>query len=812
MRQPRVWLPRHTWSNLARGWLLASWLLTSCNVDPFSAGSGPGGGSLLGISGDITGGAGATLISVSPRLLVYGTYLSARTLELRNLAGRVVSYEVESDAPWVHPEPASGQVGTRAESVSIHIDRPSLPAGEHQAWVTVLADGQSAARVDVRVTVSPPEEPTGDGPGTPSPVPGGTPPAGPDGGGGPQLYVAPGVLGFGSTVTRAVVYVRNVGGEILSYRAATDTGWVSLEGAEGISSGEYKPVVVHVDRTGLPPGDYEGALLVTGAGQEVPVHLRMTVRDVGNPTRDPVLQVSTAALDFGLETVEAPFVVRNVGGGTLNYRVSSDVAWASPTPVAGALGNEEALIRVSVSRVGLAPGEHTGLLGVHADGNQWHGVVVRVTVPARAPLLWVSTEQLDFGTEAAQLSFQLRRSSPGSLPFTITSTANWMEVAPTRGVATSDELTVRVTATRCAPCDPGVLAAELQIDAEGEKRRTVHVRIEVPPLPSAEEMVGWFRALPPLPKVHYGWPPWDLLNDPASPLLYEWVRITHSVGLSAFWHTPTWTDTAVAVCHAVNAGHPTIPATVVLYYSPYHFGGWPEGAPPTYNGPEYQVELDTCRRNLTQVKALLDAANTNRGANVRVSALLLDSEVWMVKEAGEPGRETWNAALNEKYDAFYAICKSIFPDVPVHWYVRGYPPGWRRFTLEERGDAASSENYVAHDLPWLRAIFRAVHREARAHNIDLVVPSFALAAGYQKLPDGQIRYVCDVPYDLGLSWQLGAEVNDPWYAQFPEQYAPWDAAQIVFLYPKFPEATNPRFAQHFVAYVKGAHNLPLRSP
>ena len=63
--------------------------------------------------------------------------------------------------------------------------------------------------------------------------------------------------------------------------------------------------------------------------------------------------------------------------------------------------------------------------------------------------------------------------------------------------------------------------------------------------------------------------------------------------------------------------------------------------------------------------------------------------------------------------------------------------------------------------------------------------------------------------------QLGAEVNIRWFSTRPEVYAPWDAAQVVALYPSIfdtrqannSEGKAPSMIEHFAAYVRGAANI-----
>jgi len=625
-----------------------------------------------------------------------------------------------------------------------------------------------------------------------------------------KLDVTPSGLYFGTASESRFLLVRNLGSGSLEYCVSSDVGWVALEGAQGVSSGEYKRVSVYVDRGGLAPGTYEGQLTVTASDQQIPVTLQMTVPDPEDDVTEPVLYVGASELDFGAERTSASFVVRNVGGGTLNYTVRANVGWATPWPEEGANTGEDHVIEVSVTREGLDPGEYTGLVSVETEDGQWHGLVMYLTVPAS---LEVSPERLDFGLEGLQLWFTVRNSREGTLAYEISPTADWMEVDPTSGQSGGEEQTIWVTVTRgSCTWEPGLNEAEIVVEAENGERHTVTVTVEVPAAPSDEEIVEWLRPLSPLPKVHYGYPiTVRLLREPGDPLLYEWVRIAHSVPLSpkdGGWVSPSKVYNAVAVCQQINDTNPEIPATLALNWWPYHLF-LPAEVPPTYDGPECQQELDEFEERFSLVASWLDDANAALRADVQVSAILFDCEMWFVKEEGEEGYEEWNSALAAKYDAFYLLSKSIFPDVPVHWHSRGKPwRYYRRFNFEELGDACGAELYCGYDLPWTRAYFRAHYEEAQAHDVDSFVAWFSMGAGYWTLPNGARRYIWDLNYDVSLAWQLGAEANG--YAPPPpDDPTPWDGVTAIAFFPGPFDGRTPQFAKYFVAYVRGAQGLPL---
>ena len=73
-------------------------------------------------------------------------------------------------------------------------------------------------------------------------------------------------------------------------------------------------------------------------------------------------------------------------------------------------------------------------------------------------------------------------------------------------------------------------------------------------------------------------------------------------------------------------------------------------------------------------------------------------------------------------------------------------------------------------------------------------------------------------FDRVYSWQLGAEINIPWYGQPGREYmfAPWRFAQAVCFYPSTfdlrsrpagPGQQSTVLMQHFASYVRGANGV-----
>lgn len=318
---------------------------------------------------------------------------------------------------------------------------------------------------------------------------------------------------------------------------------------------------------------------------------------------------------------------------------------------------------------------------------------------------------------------------------------------------------------------------------------------------AAPDSVGQLQAIKPLPKTHYSWAlSSHVWEDANRPLLVELARITHAISVSGEWATEERIRTAVEVCKSANA-------SIGVNYMPWHrrFG---EGLPPTDNGKTHRAELQQFTDRLLLIRAWLAQANAKHDASVRVSALLLDSERFYTR----PDDDLWNQAITDKLDAFSHIVKEIFPDARIEWFGLGVQPsssstGWsvhRWNTGEIETDAGSCSLYRVPEIETTRATFRRTLVMATERGLSEVTPWVALASGYRRHVDAFKHFDHNWSYDLIYSWQLGAELNIPWYGNRPERFLPGRAAKVVVFWPPPFDPRTPAWGEHFVAYVLGA--------
>lgn len=330
-------------------------------------------------------------------------------------------------------------------------------------------------------------------------------------------------------------------------------------------------------------------------------------------------------------------------------------------------------------------------------------------------------------------------------------------------------------------------------------------------LRSRTELIEAMKSLKPLPKVHYSWPlPSDLIEGAADPLLQEYVRLTRAACISGEWSTLKHIATAVRVCKAVNLQSSGTPASIGINYSPWH-REFDKELPATDVGPTYHAELARFRMRMETIRQWLSDANREHGADIGVSAILLDTERFVTRRDDK----TWNQAITDKYDDIYEIAREVFPQARIEWYGRGIQEssdsdGWSPFpwnTFENKADSFSCSLYRVPEIGAMRETFSRTLDLAREHHASVVTPWVALASGYRRQVEKFHEWDDDWDYDLVYSWMIGAELNEPWYGQRPERFAPWSAAKIVVFYPAPFNPKSPAWGRHFVAYVRGANGV-----
>jgi len=322
---------------------------------------------------------------------------------------------------------------------------------------------------------------------------------------------------------------------------------------------------------------------------------------------------------------------------------------------------------------------------------------------------------------------------------------------------------------------------------------------------SEAELDAKLFALKPLPKVHYSAPlsP-KLLEDRNSRRLYELARITHSLSVSGKWVTKQQIDNCVYTCARVNKTGPAIKASLAINFSPWH-RRFDKKLPPTDRGPTYWEEIHFFEERARLVSDWVAQSNENYHSDVKISAILLDCERFHTLE----GDDRWNESIRENLDIIHIKAQSIFPGARIEWYGRGIGTsnGWKKtstWTGKEIKAPLSCSFYTLPEIQGMREAFRKTCELADELGIEDVTPYVALGAGYRRGIIGFHHWYPDWSYDIIYSYLIGVELNNRWYGDRPEKFAPYNRAKIVSFNPPPFHPKTPDWARHFIAYVRGA--------
>jgi len=346
-----------------------------------------------------------------------------------------------------------------------------------------------------------------------------------------------------------------------------------------------------------------------------------------------------------------------------------------------------------------------------------------------------------------------------------------------------------------------------------KEKIVIFFMLSFPAICSGEnEQLPLLRNLKSLPKVHYSFPlPGELLNDSNNRLLYETARIMNSVSISGEWASMVQVRNAVYTCARINKTKPHIAATIGINYSPYHRELDPNVSP-IYRGPTYKKELDRFKNRLTSIKDWIKGYNQQYQNDVKVGAVLLDTERYFAR----PSDEQWNEGMRVALDDIHLLARGIFPDARIEWYDRGIgyldsaSSPWRKtplFTGKEILPSPSCSLYYVPEIERTLELYRRTAKLADELGVEDVTPWVALASGYRRGIEKAFRFDNDWDYDLIYSYQMGAELNRHWYATKPDGYAPYDRVKVIVFYPPPFYRESPCWGKHFIAYVRGATDV-----
>ena len=198
-----------------------------------------------------------TILTVSPASFDFSAELTETVLRVDKIGpGTLAILSVTDDAAWLSIEkvPAVGDVPALYR---VQVDRNGFDPGDYGATIIITSDSNTV-EVPVTMKVIPPT----------------------------LLTLSRDKIPLGSTLSSADITVDKNGSDTITVQSVTsDALWLTIEeinpgdGQSGVFPTQYR---VQIDRTNLPPGDYEATISFASENNTVEVSVVMQVADVAD--------------------------------------------------------------------------------------------------------------------------------------------------------------------------------------------------------------------------------------------------------------------------------------------------------------------------------------------------------------------------------------------------------------------------------------------------------------------------------------------------------------------------------------------------
>ena len=397
--------------------------------------SGGGTTKQVPITMTVTSGSATPAIGLSPTSLTFsgtagGANPAAQTIGVSNTGSGTLTWTASDNAAWLTLTPTSG---TNAGTMTASVNTAGLTAGTYNTTVSVAATGSTTKTLPVTLTVANASSTSG-------------------------VTVTPSPIAFTGTVgtgplTLPVTF-KNSGTSSVSFTWTDSIPWIKAGYPAGtLSPGQSVTYLMTANISGMAAGSYSGTGSVTAGGvtKQVPVALTLTAA-----TSTPAIGLNTASLGFagtvgGTNPSAQTIGISNVGSGTLTWTTGDNATWLTLSPLSG---TNTGTVTASVNLAGLLAGGYTATVTVTATGATAKTVPVTLTVTASTSggTIGFSPASLAFsgtvgGTNPAAQAFALTNTGGGTLSWTLSDNATWLQLNTVSGTTTTETDTISASVT-----------------------------------------------------------------------------------------------------------------------------------------------------------------------------------------------------------------------------------------------------------------------------------------------------------------------------------------------------------------------------
>lgn len=189
----------------------------------------------------------------------------------------------------------------------------------------------------------------------------------------PILQVVPAEIELAPPDSGGTFEVRNAGSGTLDWTLHTDAAWLVLDVAQG-STTDSDEVGFSIDHDSLLQRPSVAKVEVSSNGGDMDVRIRV---------RGGLL-VSADLLDFGESDSTRQLYISNAGADSVQWAGETGQPWITIAPSCGSITAGFDTVSVTVDRLGLDIGDHTGAVWIDAGAEGKDTILVTMAVPSIA--------------------------------------------------------------------------------------------------------------------------------------------------------------------------------------------------------------------------------------------------------------------------------------------------------------------------------------------------------------------------------------------------------------------------------------------
>ena len=167
---------------------------------------------------------------------------------------------------------------------------------------------------------------------------------------------------YGANAPAQTFSICNGQGGTLNYTVSDNASWLACDVTSGSATIETDTINVTFNTAGLNSGNYTGTITINdgGSGTET-ITVYLTV--FAQPTLSANPTSLTVTAPQGSTSPVINFNLKNIGGGSCSYTVSSTQSWLNFGPTSGNLVQESDLIQITLD-TNLSIGVHNGIITI----------------------------------------------------------------------------------------------------------------------------------------------------------------------------------------------------------------------------------------------------------------------------------------------------------------------------------------------------------------------------------------------------------------------------------------------------------------